>query len=199
MPIPYPQLLVTCNRVRMILVNFVNFLIKTLRVMFVTGFLRSYSYIKYEKFNSCYFIFKQMGVLLSRCLGFPYCENPQNSLRKRAFITHLRLCTWALSLQGSCHSISLIRYLTFGSVVTMHIQKTRVTLRRKTIYIILSSIYLCDTIGRASPMTSNTHWVHDYDVMQIKAMAIFFVVFEAHVSILSSLPQFNACFRGSHA
>lgn len=48
-------------------------------------------------------------------------------------------------------------------------------------------------------MTSNTHWVHDYDVMQIKAMAIFFVVFEAHVSILSSLPQFNACFRGSHA
>lgn len=140
MPIPYPQLLVTCNRVRMILVNFVNFLIKTLRVMFVTGFLRSYSYIKYEKFNSCYFIFKHMGVLLSRCLGFPYCENPQNSLRKRAFITHLRLCTWALSLQGSCHSISLIRYLTFGSVVTMlvlknaHTKDTRYTTSKDYIH-----------------------------------------------------------------
>jgi hypothetical protein len=48
-------------------------------------------------------------------------------------------------------------------------------------------------------MTSNTRWVHDYDVMQIKTISIFFVVFEALVGILSGLPQFNACFRGPHA
>ena len=81
MPIPYPQLLVTCDRVRMILVNFIIFLIKTLRVVFVTGFGRSYSYIEYEKINSCYFFSKHTDVLLSLCHGFLYCENPQKSLK----------------------------------------------------------------------------------------------------------------------
>jgi hypothetical protein len=110
MPIPYPQLLLTCDRVCMILVNFVNFLIKTLREMFVTGFKRSYSYIEYEKINSCYFIFECTDVLLSWCHGFLYCENPQKSLKKNAIITHFRLCKRALSLQGSCWSIFLIKY-----------------------------------------------------------------------------------------